>query len=130
MLLTQTKKYINETYDMNEIMTFTDAAISHIKSMLEKTKNSIGFRLSIKKTGCSGYAYVPAIVDQVIPTDLHFLAQEELPVYIDPACENLVKGITVDYVSDNSIGLKQKRLVFINPNEKNRCGCGESFTIE
>ena len=112
------------------MITFTDAAIQHIKNNLKKSPNNIGFRLSIKKTGCSGYAYVSAIVDQVIPTDLHFLAQEELAVYIDPACELFIKGLIVDYVADNNTGLKQKRLVYINPNEKNRCGCGESFTIE
>jgi iron-sulfur cluster assembly protein len=115
---------------MSEIITLTDAAVSHIKTMLNKTSNSVGFRLSIKKTGCSGYAYVPAIIEQVIPTDLYFVAQEGLPVYIDPACESFIKNLIIDYIADNSLGLKQKRLVFINPNEKNRCGCGESFTIE
>ncbi len=112
------------------MITFTEAAVRHIKKNLKKTLNSVGFRLSIKKTGCSGYAYVPAMVDQVVPTDLHFMAQEGLSVYIDPACETFIKGLIVDYVADNNTGLKQKRLVFINPNEKNRCGCGESFTIE
>ncbi len=115
---------------MSDIITFTDAAVSHIKNMLEKTNNSVGFRLSIKKTGCSGYAYVPAIIEQIVSTDLYFTAQQGLPIYIDPACESFIKGVVVDYVADNNIGLKQKRLVFINPNEKNRCGCGESFTIE
>ena len=115
---------------MNQIITFTDAAVSHIKNRLGKTSHSVGFRLSIKKTGCSGYAYVPAIVDHVMPNDLHFIAQEGLAVYIDPVCETFIKGVVIDYAADNNTGLKQKRLVFINPNEKNRCGCGESFTIE
>jgi len=115
---------------MKQIIILTDAAVQHIKSMLKKTSNSVGFRLSIKKTGCSGYAYVPTIVEHVTPNDLHFTAQEGLPIYIDPACENFIKGVVIDYVADNNVGLKQKRLVFINPNEKNRCGCGESFTIE
>lgn len=64
------------------------------------------------------------------PTDLHFTIQPDLTVYIDPACQSFIQGVVVDYVSDNAVGLKQKKLVFINPNEKNRCGCGESFTIE
>jgi iron-sulfur cluster assembly accessory protein len=115
---------------MQQIITLTDAAIQHIKNMLAKTNNSVGFRLSIKKTGCSGYAYVPTIIKNVTPNDLHFTTQEGLPIYIDPGCENFIKGVVIDYVADNNIGLKQKRLVFINPNEKNRCGCGESFTIE
>lgn len=114
---------------MTTIITLTDAAAQHIKSMLSQEKNAVGFRLSIKKTGCSGYAYVPRIIDEINPDDLHFVAQQELAVYVDRACESFVAGLVIDYVADN-IGLKQKRLVFINPQEKNRCGCGESFTIE
>jgi iron-sulfur cluster assembly protein len=116
---------------MESIIRFTDAAAQHIKEMLTKQTNGMGFRLSIKKTGCSGYAYVPKIIDEVIATDIHFLAQEGLPVYIDPNCEPFVKGLVIDYIAEElGVGIKQKRLVFINPNEKNRCGCGESFTIE
>lgn len=115
---------------MSDLITLTDAAVAHIKSMLSKNINGIGFRLSIKKTGCSGYAYVPAIIEQKKSTDLHFIAQDDLSVYIDPECESIIKGVIVDYVTDSQVGLKQKKLVFNNPNEKNRCGCGESFTIE
>ena len=116
---------------MTAIIRFTDSAVQHIKNMLQQQPNSIGFRLSIKKTGCSGYAYVPKIVDTVTAGDIHLLAEEQLPIYIDPTCETLIKGIVVDYVADElGTGIKQKRLLFINPNEKNRCGCGESFTIE
>ncbi len=112
------------------MITLTDAAISHIKSMLSKHPGGIGFRLSIKKTGCSGYAYVPDIIEKANEKDIHF-SEGNVEIYIDPACEDVVKGIIVDYVmDDNALGLKQKRLIFINPNEKNRCGCGESFTIE
>jgi len=112
---------------MNTI-TLTEAASKHIKSMLAKDNSNIGFRLSIKKTGCSGYAYVPQIIDKINENDLYFL-EREIPMYLDPAAKSFVEGLVIDYVAD-SIGLKQKRLVFINPNEKNRCGCGESFTLE
>lgn len=115
---------------MNQIITFTDAAVSHIKQMFLKQKNAIGFRLSIKKTGCSGYAYVPSIIEKIIDGDIHFIVQDQLSVYIDPASEVFLKDLIVDYVADAGAGLKQKRLVYVNPNETNRCGCGESFTIE
>lgn len=112
------------------IITLTDAAVTHIKSILNKQEDGIGFRLSIKKTGCSGYAYVPDIINKINDKDIHF-TQDNLEVYVDSASENFIKGVIVDYVVDtDSLGLKQKRLIFINPNEKNRCGCGESFTIE
>ena len=58
------------------------------------------------------------------------MTESGLAIYIDPQCESLVKNLVIDYVLESGQGLKQKRLVFINPNEKNRCGCGESFTIE
>lgn len=115
---------------MNDVITLTDAAAEHIQSMLDKNAQGVGFRLSIKKTGCSGYAYVPNIIEKVIDADIHFVAQNGLNVYVDPSCESFVKDLVIDYVSDNSSGIKQQRLVFINPNEKNRCGCGESFTID
>ena len=114
---------------MKTIITLTDAAANHIKSMLVKNEKGIGFRLSIKKTGCSGYAYLPNIIETVIQDDIHFTAENGLEVYVDPKCEAFIKDVVIDYVDDNHSGLKQKRLVFINPNEKNRCGCGESFTI-
>lgn len=114
---------------MTNLITLTDAAVAHIKKMLEKNPRAIGFRLSIKKTGCSGYAYVPDIVEQSVENDIHFETGNGLAVYIDPKAEQFLKDTLVDYVSDG-IGLKQKKLIFINPNEKNRCGCGESFTIE
>ena len=114
---------------MTTMITLTDAAAAHIKTILTKRGKGIGFRLSIKKTGCSGFAYVPDIIDQVQEQDVHFIAQDNLHIYVDPGCENFVQGLVIDYIADQT-GLKQKRLVFINPNEKNRCGCGESFTIE
>jgi iron-sulfur cluster assembly protein len=113
---------------MNPIV-FTDAAVTHIKSMLAKN-HSIGFRLSIKKTGCSGYAYVPDIIEKAIDSDIHFVAQDDLQVFVDPNSLQYLQDIVVDYVVEEGHGLKQKRLNFINPKEKGRCGCGESFTIE
>ena len=88
------------------VITLTDAAVTHIKSMRDKNPQALGFRLSIKKTGCSGYAYVPEIIEQIDEKDI-FFTQDDLNVYIDPACENFIKGVIVDYVSDtDSLGLK------------------------
>lgn len=113
---------------MNELLNFTDAAVTFIKGRLAKEQGQ-AFRVSVKKTGCSGYSYAPAIVNEAVAGDLHFLAQD-LKVYLDPACLDYVKGLTVDYIEEKKDGgLKQKKLVFINPNEKSRCGCGESFHV-
>jgi len=113
---------------MEPIIQITPAAEEHIKKMLAQ-KAATAFRLSIKQTGCSGFAYVPDVVPTGKDNDIHFITATGLPVFIDPACEVFIKGVTIDYVSDTA-SLKQKKLIFINPNEKNRCGCGESFTIE
>jgi iron-sulfur cluster assembly accessory protein len=110
------------------IITITDAAAAHIKNMMVNKNDGAGFRLSIKKTGCSGYSYVPDIVTEPKQNDIHFVVHD-LNVYVDSSYEDILTGVVVDYVADNT-GLKQKRLVFINPHEKNRCGCGESFTLE
>lgn len=115
---------------MIELISLTDAAADHIKNMLAKEKNGLGFRLSIKKTGCSGYAYQPSIIEKVNAEDMHFTTKNGVEVYVDPGCVQFIKDLVIDYVDDNTTGIKQKRLVFINPNEKNRCGCGESFTVD
>jgi iron-sulfur cluster assembly accessory protein len=112
----------------DQVITLTDAAIDHIKNMAKKVDNAKGFRLSLKKTGCSGMAYVPDIISKVNDNDFHFV-QQDLHIYVDREHENFLRDTVIDYVADN-VGLKQKRLVFINPHEKNRCGCGESFTTE
>lgn len=114
---------------MNPNITFTDNAATYIKKMLEKS-NAVGFRLSIKKTGCSGYSYSPSILEKVNPTDITFELNNGVKIFIDPAWLHLLENIQVDYVEEEKSGLKQKRLVFTNPNESSRCGCGESFHVE
>lgn len=110
------------------MMTFTEAAITYIHKMLSK-ENGLGFRLTIKKTGCSGYAYVPSILSKVNANDIH-MEINGLKIFIDPAWRHLLENLTVDCIDEEKSGLKQKRLVFQNPKEANRCGCGESFHIE
>jgi iron-sulfur cluster assembly protein len=110
-------------------MTFTDSACAYIKKMLEKN-HGIGFRLTVKKTGCSGYSYVPMIVEEINPTDTMFETPDGLKIFIDTAWLDLLQGLHVDYVEEEKSGLKQKRLVFTNPNESSRCGCGESFHVD
>ncbi len=114
---------------MTPLITLTAAALEHVKRMMEKQGHGIGFRLSIKKMGCTGYSYVPDIIDEVQPNDIHF-EQDGLALFVDPDCEKFVNGLIIDYTQEARAGLKQKVLVYINPNEKNRCGCGESFTTE
>ena len=63
------------------------------------------------------------------PTDI-LVQQEGLNIFIDAAWVDLLQSLHIDYIEETKTGLKQKRLVFTNPNESSRCGCGESFHIE
>ena len=113
---------------MKNTISLTDSAAEHIKELFQKNSANVGFRLSIKKTGCSGYSYVPALIEKINESDIYFL-EKGIPIFIDAESISFLKDVVVDYVSDG-VGLKQRRLVFINPNEKARCGCGESFTVD
>ena len=114
---------------MNPNITFTESACTYIKKVIEKNK-ALGFRISIKKTGCSGYSYLPSLIEKANPSDIAFEIDNGLKIYVDAVWLELLQGIQVDCVEDEKSGIKQKRLVFTNPKEASRCGCGESFHIE
>jgi len=107
------------------MITFTEAALNHIKKMLINRGENPAFRLSVKKTGCSGYMYVPEIVNAKKDSDIE-IRDGDLLIYIDRDSELLLKGTVVDYVQKN-LGLSQ--LIFNNPNAESLCGCGESFNL-
>lgn len=106
---------------------FTVPACEYIKKMLFK-ENGIGFRLTIKKTGCSGYSYAPEIIQTANATDT-LIEQNGINIYIDPTWQHLLDGVQIDYQEEDKSGLKQKKLIFSNSKEANRCGCGESFHV-
>lgn len=112
---------------MNPNIMISDAACAYIQKMLDK-QNGVGFRLSVKKTGCSGYSYLPTIIDSVNANDL-VIEKNGMNIFVDTAWLDLLQGLHVDYIEEEKSGLKQKRLVFTNPNESSRCGCGESFHV-
>lgn len=112
---------------MNPNIMISDSACAYIKKMLDK-QNGIGFRLSVKKTGCSGYSYLPTIIEAVNANDL-VLEKNGISIFVDVAWLDLLQGLHIDYIEEEKSGLKQKRLVFTNPNESSRCGCGESFHV-
>jgi|TARA_R110000868_G_scaffold300920_1_gene561369 iron-sulfur cluster assembly protein len=102
----------------------TDTAAKKIKSNLDKRGGGIGIRLGVRTTGCSGLAYVLEYVDTVHPGDVT-LADNQINIIVDEKSLPVLNGITVDYVRQ---GLNEG-FEFINPQEKDRCGCGESFRI-
>lgn len=103
----------------------TEAAKQQVIKSLAQRGKGIGIRVGIKTTGCSGLAYILEYVDTPNPIDLAFPIADSLSVYIDPKAFQYLRGSTMDFIKR---GLNSG-FEFINPNEKARCGCGESFTV-
>lgn len=107
------------------MITITDAAKNKIKKLLQ-SKGYVGIRLGVKTTGCSGLAYVLEYVKEYT-ADIGTVnyAQTDFVVLVDRKHEVYLNGVTVDYVRQ---GLNEG-FEFRNPNERDRCGCGESFRV-
>ena len=107
------------------MITVTEAARTKIQRLI-KAKNYAGIRVGVKTTGCSGLAYVLEYVDtQSSDNSTINYAQPDFSVLVDKKHEVYLDGMTVDYVRQ---GLNEG-FEFSNPNERDRCGCGESFRI-
>ena len=106
------------------MITVTSTAGNRIKKNLTQRGAGMGIRLGVRTTGCSGLAYVLEYVDTLAPEDTAF-EQDGFVVVVDPKSLTLMDGLEVDYVRQ---GLNEG-FEFKNPNEKDRCGCGESFRI-
>jgi iron-sulfur cluster assembly protein len=99
--------------------------VSQIGVLLgQRAKPALGVRLSLRTKGCSGMAYALTYVDEVPPKD-EVIEQGGVRLYVDPAAVLFVIGTEMDY-NDDPIA---PGFVFKNPNEKARCGCGQSFHV-
>lgn len=105
-------------------VTFTDRAAQHIRGFLDKRGKGIGLRLAVRTTGCSGLAYVLEFADEVAANDEVF-EDNDVTVVIDKKSLVFLEGTELDYTKE---GLNEG-FKFRNPNVKDECGCGESFTI-
>jgi len=105
-------------------ISLSEKAANHIQSFLDKRGKGIGLRLAVKTSGCSGMAYVMEFVDELEEGDEVF-EDRGIKVIIDPKSLVYLDGTEIDFAKE---GLNEG-FKFINPNEKDRCGCGESFTV-
>ena len=104
---------------------FTETAQAKLQQKINQQKNNMGVKIGIKKSGCSGYAYVMEYKDISELNSLEEYDINGISVYMDPKHKVFLDGMTVDYQKK---GLNEM-FEFINPNESARCGCGESFTV-
>ncbi|RMG57965.1 MAG: iron-sulfur cluster assembly protein IscA [Gammaproteobacteria bacterium] len=105
-------------------ITLTDTAAQRIRDFLDKRGKGIGLRLGVKPSGCSGMAYVMEFADELQDEDQVF-EDKGVKLIIDPKSLLYLDGTELDYAKE---GLNEG-FKFNNPNEKDRCGCGESFTV-
>jgi iron-sulfur cluster assembly protein len=105
-------------------ITLTAAAATRVRSFIEARGKGVGLRLAVKKTGCSGFAYIVNYADDLARDDLVF-EHRGVKVIVDPESLRYIDGTEIDFVKQ---GLNEA-FRFRNPNIKGECGCGESFTV-
>jgi iron-sulfur cluster assembly protein len=106
------------------MITMTEQAATQIKRSLEKRGKGLGIRLGVRTTGCSGLAYLLEYVDSPTPDDVQYNSND-VNIFVDPKSNAYLEGLEIDWVRN---GLNQG-FDFKNPNERDRCGCGESFRV-
>jgi iron-sulfur cluster assembly protein len=105
-------------------ITLTTAAANRVKAFLHKRGSGIGLRLSVKTTGCSGFAYVTEFIDSATANDIEFVSNE-VHVFVAKDKLQYLDGTEIDFIKD---GL-QENFKYNNPQVKAECGCGESFSV-
>ena len=108
----------------NMAISLTSSAADRVRDYLEQRGSGIGLRLGVKKTGCSGFAYVINYAEEVAANDAVF-ETAGVKVIVDQESLVLIDGTEVDFVKD---GLNES-FKFRNPQAASECGCGESFNV-
>lgn len=107
------------------MITLTAAAADHVRDLMSKSDQPVaGLRVSVSTKGCSGLAYVFEYAEEKRPFEEE-VDQEGARIFIDPMATMFLVGAEMDYEE----GALRSGFTFNNPNEKSRCGCGESFSV-
>jgi iron-sulfur cluster assembly protein len=108
-----------------QAMNVTPAAADRVRALMEKRgKPTAGIRIGVRSKGCSGLSYTLEYADEKTPFD-EVVEAHGVRLFIDPKAMMFILGTEMDYVEEQL----QSGFVFRNPNEKGRCGCGESFHV-
>ena len=110
---------------MKQVITLSDNAANRIKEIIsnDETK-SVGVRVGVKSGGCAGMSYIMEYAKKINPTD-EIIEDKGVKVFIDPSAIMYLLGTEMDYKKEQF----SSTFVFKNPNETERCGCGESFKV-
>ena len=110
---------------MNPIIKLSDNAANRIKEIMSSAeKDALGVRVSVKSGGCAGMSYVMEYAKEISPSD-EVIEDKGVKVYIDPGAIMYLLGTEMDYKKEQF----SSNFTFKNPNETERCGCGESFKV-
>ena len=108
-----------------QIISLSENAAKRIKEIMSVAeKNSVGVRVGVKSGGCAGMSYVMEYAKEVNPND-ELIEEKGGKLYNDPAATMYLLGTEMDYKKEEF----SSTFVFNNPNETERCGCGESFKV-
>ncbi|MEK9917898.1 MAG: iron-sulfur cluster assembly accessory protein [Pelagibacteraceae bacterium] len=110
---------------MTQIIKLSDNAANRIKEIMSKAENkAIGVRIGVQSGGCAGMSYVMEYAKETRPNE-EIIEDKGVKVLIDPSAIMYLLGTEMDYKKEKF----SSQFVFKNPNETERCGCGESFKI-
>ena len=108
-----------------QIITLSDNAAARIKEIMSQDQqNSIGVRVGVKSGGCAGMSYIMEYAKDVKPNE-EIVEEKGVKVFIDPKAIIYLLGTEMDYKQEKF----SSQFIFKNPNETERCGCGESFKV-
>jgi len=108
---------------MKQVITLSDNAANRIKEIISNGETkSVGVRVGVKSGGCAGMSYVMEYAKEINPTD-EIIEDKGVKVFIDPSAIMYLLGTEMDYKKEQF----SSTFIFKNPNETERCGCGESF---
>ena len=110
---------------MNQIIKLSNNAANRIKEIMAGVElNSVGVRIAVKSGGCAGMSYVMEYAKEINPSD-EIIEDKGVKVFVDAAAVMYLLGTEMDYKKEEF----SSSFVFNNPNESERCGCGESFKV-
>ena len=109
---------------ISQVVSVTPAALEHFRRQVNREPGK-SVRLSVKKSGCTGFKYVVDMVEQGAEDDLRYQLDDQVQLLVDSDSLHMLSGTEIDLVTEGI----NRQIRFTNPNVKDQCGCGESFSV-